>query len=97
MNDHDGLAPHSALAVVDGGEPIDLVLSDVVLPGSRSGVDIVRRARALHPEMPCVLMSDFARDYLDDGVADLAEIPVLTKPFRLEELLRIVTGVLGPR
>ena len=87
----------SALAVVDGGEPIDLVLSDVVLPGSRSGVDIVRRARALHPEMPCVLMSGFARDYLDDGVADLAEVPVLTKPFRLEELLRIVTGVLGPR
>ena len=53
--------------------------------------------RALHPEMPCVLMSGFARDYLDDGVADLAEVPVLTKPFRREELLRIVTGVLGPR
>ena len=86
-----------ALAVIDAGEPIDLVLSDVVHPGSRSGVDIVRRARERNPEMPCVLMSGFARDYLDDGVADLSEVPVLTKPFRLEELLRIVTGILGPR
>ena len=41
-----------AFEIIDAREAIDLVLSDVVLPGSRSGVDIVRRAGP-RSDMPC--------------------------------------------
>ena len=74
---------------------IDLLLSDVVMPGTLSGVDVVRRGRELRPEMRCVLMSGYAREHLSDA-DDLADVPMLAKPFRLEELIRLVTGVLGP-
>jgi PAS domain S-box-containing protein len=86
-----------ALAVLDGEETIDLVLSDVVLPGDLTGVDIVRRARERRPGLPCVLMSGFSREYLSQDADDVRDLPVLSKPFRLEDLIRTVTGVLAPQ
>ena len=86
-----------AVAFLDGEASIDLVLSDVILPGDLSGVDIVRKARAQRPDLPCVLMSGFSREYLTQGADDVRDLPVLSKPFRLEDLIRTVTGMLAPQ
>lgn len=83
-----------ALALLEAGPRVDLLLSDVVLPGELTGVDVVRRARACDPSLPCVLMSGYAREHLGSGAEDMREVPVLSKPFRLEDLLRTVTGEL---
>lgn len=87
----------AALLRLDGAKPLDLVISDVVLPGSVSGVEVVRRARALQPDRPCILMSGYAREHLTADADDVRELPMLQKPFMLEELEAAVGAALKSR
>jgi CheY-like chemotaxis protein len=97
---------HQVVAAVDGREALarladpdrfDLILSDVVLPGDVSGVDVVRRARRDRPDLPCVLMTGYARSHLADGEPDIRDLPLLHKPFRLAELRRVIEEQLQHR
>jgi CheY-like chemotaxis protein len=87
----------AALVRLGGSAQFDLVISDVVLPGSASGVDVVRRARALQPDRPCILMSGYAPEHLTADADDLRELPMLNKPFMLEELEAAVGKALKTR
>ena len=87
----------AAVARLDAPEPPDLVISDVMLPGSVSGVDVVRRARVLLPERPCILMSGYAREHLTADADDVRGLPMLQKPFLLEELEAAVSQSLRSR
>ena len=44
----------------------DLVLSDIVMPGGVSGVDLARRMKAIHPGLPVVLATGYSGETLDD-------------------------------
>ncbi len=60
--------------------PIDLLLSDVVLP-KLSGPEVAARARGLRPELRVLYMSGFDRRTLEEGQGmDLGEVPLLQKP-----------------
>ncbi|MDP1872863.1 PAS domain-containing sensor histidine kinase [Phenylobacterium sp.] len=72
----------------------DLVLSDIVMPGGVSGVDLARRLRAIHPALPVVLTTGYSGETLDDP--DEAEAwPILRKPFRAEQLSAVVRQAAG--
>lgn len=66
-------------------EPIDLVVLDWMLPG-RSGVEILRMARARGLKMPVLVLT--AKDAIEDRVEglDAGADDYLTKPFALAEL-----------
>ncbi len=68
----------------------DALLCDVVLP-ELSGVEVVRRARALYPTLPMMLMTGYAPDGLD---ADVRSVPLLSKPFLPADLLDLVARTL---
>ena len=70
----------------DGGEPFDLVLLDVMLPGI-NGMEVLRRIRQLPLPPPVIMLT--ARDQVMDKVAglDAGAVDYITKPFALEELL----------
>ncbi len=55
---------------------IDLVVTDVVMPGM-SGVELARRIRETHPDVPVLL----ATGYSDEIVKRGSEFSVLAKPF----------------
>lgn len=78
----------TALAIL-GREPVDMVLSDVQMPGI-DGHELLRRVKAVRPGMPFILMTAYGQieravEAIKDGAADY-----LAKPFEADRLLAIV-------
>jgi CheY-like chemotaxis protein/two-component sensor histidine kinase len=65
-------------------QPIDIVVSDVMMPGGMDGIELSKRLRALKEHLPVVLMSGYAESALLQSPVDHA--PILVKPFKLAEL-----------
>lgn len=78
-------------------EPFDLILSDIKMP-SRSGYEVFAAARAVHPEMPVILITGFGYDPDHAIVRASTEglNGVLFKPFKVDELLAQVRRALQP-
>jgi PAS domain S-box-containing protein len=74
-------------------EAVDLVVSDVVMPGM-SGLEVIERLRGRRPNLPVLLMSGYAEPALALGGRTAPGVPVLDKPFTADELLRAVRLVL---
>jgi signal transduction histidine kinase/DNA-binding response OmpR family regulator len=72
---------------------IDLLLTDVVMPGI-DGRELGRRAALSRSSMAILYMSGYMDDTLRDFGVDGAEMPLLQKPFSSRELLRRVRGAL---
>jgi signal transduction histidine kinase len=84
---------NAALAVLESGEPIDLMFADVIMPGKLDGYDLARIVRERWPSSRIVFTSGFpgskpARDIAPD-------IPLLTKPYRRDDLARTLRDALG--
>ena len=80
-----------ALKVLKGDEPVDLLFTDVVMPGGMSGVSLAREAQALRPDMHILLTSGF----VGDG-AKLAEheYPLIDKPYEAAALAAQIRSLL---
>ncbi len=82
----------SALEVVRS-EPIDLILTDVVMKGM-NGPELVLRLMDSHPSMKVVYMSGYTGELIaNQGVE--GSIRLLEKPFTRADLLKTVDAVLG--
>ena len=72
------------------GGAIDVVFSDIVMPGGRSGVDLALELRRRQPGLPVLLAT---------GYADVGTVPpgvrVLRKPYLIEELCAALAHALG--
>ena len=51
--------PRQALAFLQGSEKIDLLFSDIVMPGAMNGYDLVEAALELRPELKVLLVSGY--------------------------------------
>ena len=67
-----------------GETPIDILLVDYAMPGM-SGEEVARAARRLRPDLPIVVMTGYA-DTPAFGEALPADVMILKKPFRMQEL-----------
>ncbi|MCQ8783406.1 response regulator [Aurantimonas sp. CSK15Z-1] len=71
----------SALAVIDGGAAIDLLFTDVVMPGDLRSTELAERARAALPGLAVLFTSGYAEDVIvHDGRLD-AGVELLSKPY----------------
>jgi len=80
-----------ALTIMRGDIPVDLLFSDVVMPGGINGFELVRRARELRRGLKALITSGYAETTNDDQVPPL---PVLTKPYARADLARRLRQVL---
>jgi two-component system cell cycle sensor histidine kinase/response regulator CckA len=87
----DGGAALEALEAY--GESVDLVLTDVVMPGV-GGVELADRALQLRPGMPVLFMSGYTEREVADRGGVRAGTLLLNKPFRAGELVAAVRKVL---
>jgi CheY-like chemotaxis protein len=87
-----GSAPE-ALSVLASGQPVDLLLTDVGLPGM-NGRELAQEIHRLHPEMPIVLATGYAGGVAKptDPVGDYMN--VIAKPFDLDALIAKVRALL---
>jgi DNA-binding NtrC family response regulator len=68
----------------------DLVVSDVILGGARTGFDVAATALARHPTLPVVLVTGYTGPAGSVPAALPCSVPVLLKPFRRRELLAAI-------
>src|SRR5439155_6263841 len=86
----------SALKLLVEGEPYDLIVLDVMLPG-RDGFAVLKSARQAGVHAPVIMLT--ARDNVADKVTglDLGADDYLAKPFAFEELLARVRALFRRR
>jgi len=79
-----------ALKIIDSEEPIDLLFTDVIMPGSMNGRQLVDAALARRPELKTLFTSGYTENAivhhgrLDTGVL------LLAKPYRKSDLARMI-------
>jgi CheY-like chemotaxis protein len=84
-----------ALTILSSGANIDVLFTDVVMPGSIKTRELARRAQELHPNIRVLYTSGYTQNAivhngrLDDGVH------LLSKPYRRDELARKLRTLLG--
>jgi signal transduction histidine kinase len=82
----------AALVAMDDQPAVDLVFSDMVMPGAMTGLDLARELALRHPRLPVVLttgFSDAAKVAAEEGVR------LLLKPYRIEALQAELAAALG--
>jgi signal transduction histidine kinase/ActR/RegA family two-component response regulator len=85
-----------ALAVLDKATPIDLLFTDIVLPGPMDGCALARVAMARREPPRILLTSGFPGSSLS-AVADLGPgVRLLSKPYRQDELVAALREVMPP-
>lgn len=84
-----------ALEILGRGEPIDLLISDVVMP-VMDGPTMVREARKSRPEIPVLFMSGYAEEHLRKSI-DIDNVAFLPKPFSVQELAEAARKVLAEK
>ncbi len=77
-------------------EPIDLLLTDVVLPGV-TGYEVARTLESRFPGVPILFTSGYTDNVVAQQEALNAEVDFLQKPYRLVELLQKVRSILSAR
>jgi CheY-like chemotaxis protein len=84
-----------AIEVLKSGRNIDLIFSDVVMPGGMTGFDLARWAQQNMPSVRVLLTSGFAEDVARAGEATSADLEILRKPYTGDELARALRAALS--
>lgn len=76
---------------------IDLLVTDIGLPGDMDGRQMAEAGRAVRPDLPVLFMTGYALPHVLGDCPLTATTSVLTKPFALQALTSSVSALLAPR
>ncbi|WP_050468889.1 hybrid sensor histidine kinase/response regulator [Herbaspirillum chlorophenolicum] len=86
-----------ALAIVRSGVPIDMLFTDVVMPGGVPATELARQTRQLLPGIEILFTSGYPRDaIMHEGRLD-AGVELLSKPYRISQLAQRIRYMLSRR
>jgi signal transduction histidine kinase len=78
----------AALKVVLSGQPIDLLFSDVVMPGGMNGFELIKQARNVRNDLKALVTSGYANVHRPG--TDRPDVPLLLKPYRRSDLAHCI-------
>jgi len=91
---HDG---HAAMRVIRGGQPLDMLFTDLIMPGGMNGVMLAREARRQRPRIKVLLTTGYADESVGEHAAGTPEFDLIHKPYSRGDLARRVRIILdGP-
>jgi two-component system NtrC family sensor kinase len=82
-------SPQLALEELRRGERVDVVLTDIIMPGGITAIDLARTVRDCYPHLPVLLTTGYsavAREAIDEGFL------LLPKPFQTSALEKVIRG-----
>lgn len=79
-----------AMQMINCLPQIDLLFSDIVMPGGTNGLELANHVRERLPELPVLLASGFSKAQQKDGLI----YPFLSKPYTYEKLADAVQKLL---
>ncbi|MEH3087662.1 MAG: response regulator [Xylophilus ampelinus] len=85
------------LAVIESGIPVDLLFTDVVMPGALKSPEMARQARQRIPDLAVLFTSGYTENSIVHGGRLDAGVELLSKPYSREALARKVRHVLANR
>ena len=83
----------AALGALANARPVDLIFSDIMMPGAMNGLDLAREAHRRRPDLPILLTSGYADAAMRGAAREGFE--VLRKPYDIQTLERSIREVLG--
>ena len=85
-------SPDAALGALANARSIDIVLSDIMMPGGVSGLELAREIKRRQPNLPVVLVTGYAEAAasMEDG-----KFGLLLKPYTLEALVEALRAELN--
>ncbi len=83
-----------ALEILQNRDDLDLLLTDVVMPGGMNGFQLADQARRSRPELRVLFTSGYADDQLADAGKAYSEDDLLRKPYRRADLANRVARAL---
>ncbi len=85
----------AAYAIITSGIPIDLLFTDVVMPGPMRSPELARRAKEMLPGIAVLFTSGYTENSIVHGGRLDPGVELLSKPYSREALARKVRQVLG--
>lgn len=86
----------AAIKILESGEHVDVVLSDIVMAGGVSGYDLARWIGAHAPQVNVVLTTGYAAEEAQHDPAAYGGNPILRKPYKRAELAVALHDALHP-
>jgi PAS domain S-box-containing protein len=86
-----------ALRIIESGEHVDLLFTDVVMPGPLRSPELARIAQQVLPNLAVLFTSGYPQDAIVHGGRLDAGLELLSKPYRREDLARKLRHVLNNR
>ncbi len=89
--------PRAAIEFLDGERRIDLLFTDLIMPGGMNGVMLARAARERQPKIKVLLTTGYAEASIERSDAGGTDFEIINKPYKRLELARRVRRVIdGP-
>jgi CheY-like chemotaxis protein len=86
-----------ALAILAESPDVEIVFSDLVMPGGMSGFDLARQVRERFPAVRIILTSGYSAELMNQADIARLDLQVLRKPYRQAELARAFRAALADR
>jgi CheY-like chemotaxis protein len=87
----------AAIAVLEDDPSMDLLFSDIMLPGGVSGLDLAREVRQRWPEIAILLTTGYPGPEDVRATARAEGLAIIAKPYRMADLAERVREALGTR
>ncbi len=83
----------AALGALANGRKVDIVLTDIMMPGGMNGIELAREIRTRNRRLPILLTSGYAEAVKQHAEAE--GLRILAKPYEIQDLGRALRAALG--